>query len=221
MAESDIPSALLTNSQRDYLRDGGEEPSNEYMMKRRIRERVFAGLRYDGMILKQMDPELRREIFRYWEEVNYESEGNGVKVRKEDAWMSDEGERTQFEFGLRGLLGFIYMGVEEGDVGDFWEILEDGIDRALRERGRHVEKFEPNLEQGKLATVEDVYEMLEEGELEYEDLTFGDIQALISSDLMEMEDFPVGFLEDIVEAMEYLESLKEKAEEEYDSSEED
>lgn len=205
MGDDDVPSAILTKSQREYVRGEGE-PSNEYMMRSRIRKRVFAALRYDGMILgiDGLDPELRREIFREWENQNYESDSNGVKIPKDEATLPDGAQKGQFKFGLEGLLQFLYLGIEESEVGSFWEILYDAIDQALREHGKHVKKFEPNIEFGELASLRDVHRMLEAGELEYEDLTLGEVIALIQSGLMDLEDFPVSYLKTVTRSMEVM-----------------
>lgn len=212
MVDGSLPSSLLTNSQRNYIREDGDPPANEYMMRSRIRKRVFAGLRHDGMILDDIDPKLRKEIFREWENLNYESNRNGVKIPKRDAPFSDHFEKSQFGFGIKGLLQFIYMGVEESGVGDFWEILEGAIDQAARERGQQVKEFDHNIEFGDLTTLQETYEMLEAGDLEYDDLTLKEIGALLESDLLAIEDVPMEILKTWVNIQDAMERWQEKLE---------
>lgn len=204
---ADRPSALLTNSQRDYI--GGdsdhENGTNKRKMRSRIRKRVYTGIEQDGIVLGKMEPELRRDIFQEWESRNYES-APGVDIPKPDAPGDVRFEKHHFRTGVKGLLQFLYFGVEDPrvDVGDFGNILEDAIDAAVREQGQYVENFHLDIELGDLATEEDVRKKLLSGELEFEDLTVKEVRALLGSGEMDPEEFPVGFLANLNDTLENL-----------------
>jgi hypothetical protein len=194
--DSSPPAAILTQSQRAYLR-GENEPANEYMMQKRIRERVFAALHHDGKLLSDMSPEIRREIFREWENLNYDRKSSETRTRNPDAMVPDWWHNSQFfKFGVRGLLKFIYSGVEESGGTDFWEILEGAINRAVRERGRYVENFEYEIEFGKLLSIKETYEMFESGEIAFEELTHGEIGEMLKRELLDPEEIPDKYSEE-------------------------
>lgn len=207
----DIPSALLTESQRKYVMESDKQ-AKKYMMKSRIRKRVFAGLDVDGKILSEIDPDLRHDIFSEWKNKNYEPNSCDVRIRKPDAWLSDEGEKSQFQFGIQGLFEFIYLGLEESNAGDFWEILEDAIDQAVRDRGKYVKHFEPNIEFGNLATQEDTYRMWQAGDIDLVELTLQEIFALYESGHMDLDDLTDEQLNKLDGALSGLRSLQEKVE---------
>jgi len=209
---SDRPSALLTNTHRDYVMDRSERDNatNARKLRERLRDRVFTGLEQDGKILAELDDDLRRGIFRAWENRNYENHPSGIDIPKSEPVMGDDVEKMQLRFGIQGLLQFIYLGVEESDVGDFFELVDEAIDSAVRDQGLYVEDSTHDIEFGELATIEDVHQMLESGELDFDDLTIGEVGALIESGEMDPEDFPQDFLKDIVEMIEDMEALHEK-----------
>lgn len=176
----DTPSALLTNSQREYVAGDREHDNatNERKHRSRIRKRVYAGIEQDGIVLGEMDAELRREIFQEWQNRNYEP-GHGVDVPNGEAMGPDDLERWHLRAGIEELLGFLYLGVEEGAVGDFETILTDAIDAAVRERGQYVERVDLDVELGDLATADDLRERLAAGDIEPDDLTLREARALL------------------------------------------
>jgi hypothetical protein len=183
---SERKSALLTRSHRDYVM-GRTDPSNVSEYRSRVVDRVFTGLEQDGKFLKQMEPDLRREIFREWEKRNYTSQANGIQVRDPGA-MNVCFEQHRFQSGLRGLLYFLYLGIEESALDGFDKVLEDAIDSVARERGQYVKHFELTIEYGDVASLDDIHRWFENGELEFEDLTIPEIEALVKSGRLELDD---------------------------------
>jgi hypothetical protein len=213
---TDRKSALLTRSHRDYVM-GRNDPSNVSEYRNRVVDRVFTGLEQDGKFLKQIEPDLRREIFREWEERDYTSRANGVQVRDPDAMLPCF-EQHRFRSGLEGLLYFLYLGIEESALDGFDKVLEDAIDSVARERGQYVKHFELTIEYGDVASLDDINRWLESGELEFADLTMAEIEALVESGRLELDDLSREELEFLDGASRGLSKLqdwfdKERAEE--------
>lgn len=183
---SESQSSLLTERQRKYLR-GDVDPSNESRMKKRIRERVYKGLRWDGgVLLDNLPADERRRLFRMWENQRHDNVREDVAIDTNHPIAVPEIHKTDFEIGLRHLLGFVYLGVEETNLKDFETLLEQGINRAVQERGQRVKELNLEIKFGSYATVEDLQEMLENGKIEVSDIPISRRADMIDSDSIEL-----------------------------------
>ena len=197
-------SSLLTNHQREYIqgRRQIENTTNERKMKSRIRERVYTGLELDGKILHELEPEERRKIFQRWEDKHYESQYKYDFLKEGTGEHTTDIERGQLNIGLGFLLGFIFLGTEETEVDSFETLLKEGIDLALRDYGRYVKNLNLEVETGELATLGDIHESLEEGDMKFEELTPEEAARLVRSGKMSVNDFPEGFWDELIKQVE-------------------
>lgn len=157
----DQPSSLLTAGQRKVL-TGEKEPSRKRTMQSRIRRRVYTGLRTDGvLLLDRLDAEERRKIFREWENDWQDEQLEpfpgrmvtaGEMMHETDTPFPDEKsiiEQGYFRNGLVNLLAFLYLGIHEGNVGEFNDILEKALQRAAKAQGQYLAEFTFNEEMKK------------------------------------------------------------------------
>lgn len=154
---SEGPSSLLTDVQRSVFA-GEREASYEAKLRERVRNRVYEGLRTDSKLLfDALQPKDRRMIFRSWEEewkernpdpalsklMWQEKEADGRPL--DDITIPDNpaaAERANFRQGITDLLAFLYLGIEEGNLGDFDEVLKSAVEQAARKSNRTLEDFE-------------------------------------------------------------------------------
>lgn len=190
----DRPTGLLTDAQRELVigeRDF-ENPTNERKMWSRVRRRIYRALRFDGIVLSEMAPDQRRKIFRYWEEQNYERHPSGLKLPKEDSHAppaegTDVFEMSSLRFSLERLLGFLYLGVEEGSVGDFEDVLEGAIDQVARREGRYVKDLDLIIEFGEttVLSAEAIAERVRVGDV---DVTLLEVRRAIDEGALDPEE---------------------------------
>lgn len=140
---SERPSALLTKTQRDYLRGSRESkgPEHDRALRSRLRTRVYEGLN-DGTILwSHLDPEEIEKIFAAWEDADEDLDEREQEQMKEflpSFGDADEQERQSFERALIGLVAFIYTGTKASGNLDAETILTTGVEHAERVQGNEV-----------------------------------------------------------------------------------
>lgn len=205
-------SSLLTNRQREYLK-GEEEPSNESQMKKRIRERVYAGFRKDGgVLLDELSIEERRRMFRHWE--NREDERHPEEVEIEDPFLRNL-EKSTVEINLGDLLGFIYFGTEETNLSDFEELLEHGIQQGAEQYGLRVSEFDLTVEFEERLTPEKLFEHLKNDNVSMElleEIGVSYINTLVQSDKFNLDELPQKYQDYLLESRKTTKSLKENLE---------
>ena len=207
----DREASLLTPQQRKYLKGDVkyDKPATERKMKNRIRERVYTGLELDGKILSEVEPEERRKIFEYGRDKEIESKYKPDIPKRRDMgsiWLKLLD--SQINIGSICLLGFLFLGLEEKGE-DFEDILELGIDLAVRKKGLSVKSLEFDVEFSKLASIEDISEWLEEGDMEFSELTPEEAVRLVKSGEMDFEDFPDEFQEFLIKVTDFFQSMEE------------
>lgn len=190
------PSSLLTGTHRSVLA-GEKKASHESKMRERIRDRVYAGLRHDGvLLLNELPADERRKIFRGWEkgwaDKELDPRPQGMLLQSEEveqtvAFGEDpetaadaaEVERAYLRAGVTNLLAFLYVGIAEGDLGDFGEILEEAIRKGANERHMTLKEFEFEAELGgtHVLTPEAIAEKVRQGD--GGDLTFREVMFAI------------------------------------------
>jgi len=125
-----------------------------------MQDRVYNGLRIDGpLLLSGIGRNDRREIFRRWEREPSDDELPSAYEETDlgASWWTIEGddanhtelediERWRFESGIRDLLAFLYLGIEEGNLGDFEDLLKDALSKAADESGRKLTDFDLTVE---------------------------------------------------------------------------
>lgn len=204
----DRQSALLTKSQREFIQDRQDETSDKARKQRgRIRDRVYTSLEIDGNLLTEINPEERRKIFRDWENRNYETHPSPVDIPK-DNWIPDNLEKHGLRNGIAHLLRFIYLGVEEGSLGPFEELLKWALEEEYRKRGETIDSLTIELETSRLLTLEELAGLIEEGELSYGELTPREFQQLVEKGFVELEDVPTQELEEFIKTHEFIQRLR-------------
>lgn len=161
---SELPSSLLTGLQREVLA-GERDPSYEKKMAQRIRDRVYAGLRTDfSLLLRHLDDKERRKIFRAWEKSLQDEEIDRVAddIAHPEQFFDEEFpegpkdlttlEKRYLQRGISDLLAFVYLGVQEGNVGNFEDLLEAAFSKAARESGRNLDDFDLRVSMSKSET---------------------------------------------------------------------
>lgn len=204
---ADRPAALLTNSQRDVLL-GKKEASRPRSMESRLRRRVYTGLRTDGpLLLEKLDREERRKIFREWEkgwqdEALPEFPGEMAQAEQlihgfdpETPSDMEEVERAYLREGIANLLAFLYLGIEEGNVGEFDEILERALSKAARKTDRSLTEFDVDVSMSgvKQYTPQTIAEKVREGD---EGLTLREVKFAFQQDALTREEVEA-YIEDL------------------------
>lgn len=176
----DFPSSLLTGKNRAALL-GEEEPTHPKKYAQRLRDRVYAGLRVDGPLLfERLDPQERRKIFRSWEKDWHDEEledFSGQIIDPEQLWIEpppknpedmEVFERGYLRQGISNWLAFLYLGIEEGNVGEFDEILEDALEKVAARNDQTLAEFDLTIEfEGlHISTPKTIAERVEEGDLD-------------------------------------------------------
>lgn len=187
----DKAQSMLTEAQREFLR-GESNPSNPSVYKGRIQERIYNTFREDAAILlEEVSPEDRREIFRYWqdEEVDDLRGKDAFAEEYYDATM-EWAEKGSLEINLPKMLAFLYLGVEETGLSSFEEVLESAMKSVAKERGEYMSEFEFSVDFKKRATAEDIFNAVEEGEIDVGSLQTTQFHKLIQSDTVDWRDLP-------------------------------
>jgi len=143
---TDQPSSLLTATGREYVR--GKEydnAANERNLRSRMRKRIYAALEYDGHLLTEMNPSDRKQIFRDWESRQYDSIPNDRLPQTDEERIEGDKERYLLKDGIEGLLTFLKLGIDEGNVGDFDEMVANAVKAAENERGNAVKSVEVSI----------------------------------------------------------------------------
>jgi hypothetical protein len=192
--------SLLTPSQRGYLQ--GEEASNESQMRGRIRDRVYNTFRNDAsVLLHNLSADERRKIFREWEDEEIQDakklgeEGRETYYHESMEWA----EKGTINIGITALLAFLYLGVDESNLDDFGEILEAAVKQAAQKRNQYVSKFEFSIELEDKSTGEEIYHVLENGEIDAGDLTLTQLSKVVNSQSVNWRDLPENQKETIEE----------------------
>lgn len=157
----------LSKADREYLLDERKYGSKqaERNTRSRIRRRLINSLLDYSLALETLPERDRRHIF-----------------------SMGEGKNENLPEGILGALGFIYLGLTEGDGLDFDDALFEAVNRAEAKRGYYAE-VELQI-QRKPLEAEDIRERMDEGE----DLPQAPIIALLEEGDIDVEDL-VDYLE--------------------------
>lgn len=176
----DRTTGLLTDANRELARGEREfdNSNNRSTMVGRLRYRIYRGLEIDGPILSNLDAEVRRKIFRDWENRVYDDLPEWLDHDEMHSRNTthESFEKNLLKRGIRGWLKFIYLGVQEGNLGDFEELLRDAINDAERDRGRYVSELNLSI---RFDTLDEIQSRVEAGEIGFRDLTLHQIQSLM------------------------------------------
>lgn len=155
---ADPQASLLTNTHRAMLTDR-RTPAHEDRVRRRMKERVYNGLRIDGPLLfEQLSSKDRRDIFRRWEKDLHDNQLEDFSgeilqpemvlygLSPEQPDEMEELERRYLQTGITNLLSFLYLGIEEGNIGDFGNILESALSKAAWRTDRSLSEFDLTVE---------------------------------------------------------------------------
>jgi hypothetical protein len=178
-------------------------------MKKRIRERVYQGFRDGSLLLNELDSDERKRLFREWENQRNDKMRNDVATEAGVESPASELHKGDLNIRLGNLLGFIYFGAQETSLDDFEDLLESGINTEMKQEGQYVKSLSLDIEFGKLMTLDDVFHQLKNGELAVEDLPFSKITDIIKADSLDLDELSERQRNEMAEALETLESLRE------------
>lgn len=141
MTDQDRPAALLTEAQRlFYLTDEDRKPATERSMRRRIRERVRAGVIDFSILLEHMDPD---DIERAFSVGDLEP-GKPIPILN----------------GINSAFGLFYLGVtpkgEEENLDPYIQHVGAGIREGVARRGKSINELEVRGEIEVGASLEEV-----------------------------------------------------------------
>lgn len=199
--------SMLTEAQREYLR-GESNPSNPSVIKGRIRERIYNSFRRDGAILlEEISPEERREIFRYWQDEEADAE-RGVDSFSETYYNEtmEWAEKGSFEINLPRMLAFLYLGLEESSLDSFPEVLEHAMNYVAQERDEYVSNFNFHVEFEDQPTAEDIFQALKKGNVNPGQLSIRQLTSVVNSDTVDWQELPAEQQERIIELLKMMES---------------
>ncbi|PSQ49958.1 hypothetical protein BRD19_02375 [Halobacteriales archaeon SW_7_65_23] len=113
---------------------------------------------------------------------------------------SEETERAYFREGISNLLAFLFLVVEEGNVGEFDDILETALSNAARERHRELDKFEFHVEMSgpNALRPETIAERFLEGD---RDLTLSEMRLAYSKGALDRDDLEANLRDGLVDAI--------------------
>jgi hypothetical protein len=166
---------------------------------------VYAGLRADGILLLEgLASKERRKIFREWEKDLHDEnleDFPGEYLQAEEARHGtspdrpdnmEEVERAYFREGITGLLAFLFLGINEGNIGEFDDLLESALSKAANESGRVLEEFDLTVKMSgaHVLTPQTIAERVREGDSE---LTVREVVFAFEKDALGREELETYF----------------------------
>jgi hypothetical protein len=144
---ADRPTSILTESQREYIQGKleHENSANERNLRSRLRDRIYTALEYDGHLLTKLDSAERKQIFRDWESLQYETVPEGLSAKTDSQKAEGNKERFLLKDGITDLITFLYLGIKEGNVGEFEEIVANAVQSARNEHGEAVKNVDVSI----------------------------------------------------------------------------
>jgi len=172
MGDSERPNALLTSTERDFLRNQGDYYTGEYAAQQRygrregIKERVWQGFLDGATLFKHTTAEQRREMFDGWREFAEPVSVPGDDDRPDHFTDPAESrgrfvERARADVGFSSWVSFLYLGLSENDEFDFETALRIGIERAEESRERVVTDLEFRVNTRKRRSLDELSDRLE------------------------------------------------------------
>ena len=164
---SDKPTSVLTKSQRQYIL-GENHPSNERMYRKRIRDRIDAGLYDMSLLLKYYD---EKEIQRTFE-------GSGDRVSKYDEANDNDQSNPSAGVHAPGAIAFLIhgmnrkgegiypelanKGIEQPAITPFRKAVESGVKEYLREQTPYIADVNVSIELNNVEHTEEFLEQVED-----------------------------------------------------------
>lgn len=149
MGELERTNSVLTDTQRDFLRNQGEFYTGEYAKQQRyerrkgIKKRVWSGFLDGAILLENLSPQQRQEIFDGWQSFSTPVSSPDDEERPDHFPDRAESrgeffEKVRADAGFTSWLAFLYLGLTESEEFDFDAALIAAIEKAERSRGRIV-----------------------------------------------------------------------------------
>lgn len=184
-------------------------------MKKRIRERVYAGFREDGgALLDELSAEERRRIFRHWESGEDDRHPENINTQEDSQFLATL-EKSAIQTNIGNLLAFIYLGIEETNFEDFEDILESAMDTVAQERDQHVSEFNFHIEfedKPDEPTGEQIFNALKDGKIGVGKLTLSQISKVVGSDAVDWRELSDEQQERIIEGFQTMDSIGDSLE---------
>lgn len=164
---SDRTASILTNSQRQYVL-GENNPSNPRMYRKRIRDRIDAGLFDMTLLLKSYDTKEIQETFEgSGNLVSTYDETSGNSQSSPSAGVFAPGAIAFLIHGLNRKGEGIYPqlskeGVEQPAITPFREAVEIGVKDYLREQTPYIADVDVSIELDNVEHPDEFLERVEE-----------------------------------------------------------
>jgi hypothetical protein len=172
MTDSTRADALLTSTQREFLRNQGDYYTGEFAKQQRydrrenIKKRVWNGFLDGTTLLEHTTPDQRRAIFDGWEDFARPESAPGDDERPDyfgdvaksrGEWI----EKLRADAGFSSWIAFLYLGLSESDGIDFEPALRRGIEQAEESRGQVVTDLEFQVDTRERRSIDELKERFE------------------------------------------------------------
>jgi hypothetical protein len=172
MTDSARADALLTSTQREFLRNQGDYYTGEFAKQQRydrresIKKRVWNGFLDGTTLLEYTTPDQRRAIFDGWKDFARPESAPGDEERPDHFGDVAESrgewvEKLRADAGFTSWIAFLYLGLSESDEFEFEPALRRGIKQAEESRGRVMTDLDFHVDTRERRSIDELKERFE------------------------------------------------------------